>query len=420
MIYLSDIVDAYLVARHNKRRTADQTDFELNWEVGCVRLLEQVRNRALRPTAYSFVASRPKPREVFASDMATRVMHHYLDIRLRPLLERRLTCHTFNNRRGMGQKACQNAVISDIYEMSEGYTRPAYIIKVDMKGCFPNISQDIAYAKMREIVERDYHGRDKDDVLYILQAVIFSYPTEHCRRVSLLTKWADIPPEKSLYTKPAGVGAALGHLIWQNLVNLYFAEIDEWLDTLRPALRFERYVDDIYIIARSKDVLPWVMPELRQRLAVLGAHLNEHKFYCQHWSKGCECLGVHLKVARVYVNNRIIRNALASVKTLPHPSNKQVDRVVSSLNSYIGSFRQVNGYRQIFKLWEAVPSGWKTYIALDKEHWKVIALPGHTRRDTLIRKFNLTNPRYDKTRNRKRNPALRGAAACPPGGDVRV
>ena len=87
MIELQDIIDAYIVARSNKRRTADQTDFELHWEANCVALYNEIIGRRLRPTAYTFVTMTPKPREVFASDMATRVLHHYLDIRLRPLLE---------------------------------------------------------------------------------------------------------------------------------------------------------------------------------------------------------------------------------------------------------------------------------------------------------------------------------------------
>ena len=416
MIELSDIVGAYLVARQNKRRSADQTDFELHWEQGCVRLLQQVRQRALRPTAYSFVASRPKPREVFASDMATRVMHHYLDIRLRPLMERRLSSHTFNNRRGMGQKACQNAVISDIYEMSEGYTRDAYIIKLDMSGCFPNIVQDIAYAKLREIVEQDYYGRDKDEVLYILSSCIYSYPTEHCYRLSPLTKWADIAPAKSLYNKPAGIGAALGHLIWQNAVNVYFAEIDEWMLSL-PEIRYERYVDDFYIVTRDKRILAYLVPELRQRLAPLGAKLNEHKFYCQHWSKGVECLGAHIKVTRVYVNNRVIRNCFQSIGVWPKASDKHIPAVISSLNSYIGQCKQCNGFRVAMKLWDAVPQAWKKYIYLDRTKWIVKALPGHTRREILTRKFNLISSKYGKSaRTKGEDNRKNGSSPCDYGG----
>ena len=157
MITVNDIIEAYIIARRNKRRSPDQVEFELHWESGCMQLYNDVVARSVRPTAYTFVTDYPKPREVFASDMSTRILHHYLDIRLRPLLERRLSRHTFNNRVGMGQNACQNALISDIYEMTAGFTKDAWIIKVDMSGCFPNIVQDIAYKQLEDVILSDYN-----------------------------------------------------------------------------------------------------------------------------------------------------------------------------------------------------------------------------------------------------------------------
>lgn len=87
---LEDIIEAYMVARKNKRKSPDQVEFELHWELNCVMLCEAVNNRCYQPTAYTFVADHPKPREVFASDMSTRILHHYLDMRLRPFLEERM------------------------------------------------------------------------------------------------------------------------------------------------------------------------------------------------------------------------------------------------------------------------------------------------------------------------------------------
>ena len=386
MIYLTDIIDAYKVARCNKRRTSDQTDFELHWERECVNLLHQVREKALRPTAYTFVTLKPKPREVFASDMATRVMHHYLDIRLRPLLEKRLSEHTYNNRTGKGQKACQNAVISDIYEMSEGLTgNDTYIIKLDLKACFPNIKQDIAYQQLREVIEQDYHGRDKDELLYILQSCVFSNPTGHCRQLSSGELRALIPGGKSLFCKPEGTGAAIGFLIWQNAVNYYFHEIDEWLSGIE-GIRFERFVDDIYIITNNKEVTLTLIPELRARLSSLGAELNESKFYCQHYTKGVECLGLHIKKGRIHLNARTINKAIRKAKSLPRACDENVDKVLSSLNSYGGMIRQTNGHKQIERLYQALSEGWKKMLRIDEN---LCFKAENTHRKRIIKKYNL-------------------------------
>lgn len=408
MIELQDIIDAYFVARANKRRTADQTDFELHWEMNCVRLYRQIAGRCLRPAAYAFVTMNPRPREVFASDMATRILHHFIDIRLRPLLERRLSPHTFNNRIGKGQKACQNAVIADIYEMSEGFTRDdTCIMKLDLKGCFPNILQDTAYRQLREVIEQDYHGRDKDELLYILQVCIYSYPAEHCTRLTP-ERWSLIPPEKSLFTKLPGTGAAIGFLIWQEAVNWYFHDIDEWLSSIE-GIRFERFVDDIYIITNNKAMTLALIPELRRRLALLGAQLNERKFYCQHYTKGLECLGTHIKLGRIYPNRRIVERGIRKARSFRRASENGIDGVLSSLNSYIGICKQVNGYTQARRLWDALPSLWRKYLHFDTERVAIAANAGYTRRERTVQKYNLVKPkRYG---HKRRNSETGGTAA---------
>lgn len=397
MIRLEDIIEAYRTARSNKRKSPDQADFEMHWEANCVRLYNEIVTHTARPTAYTFITDIPKPREVFASDMATRVLHHYLDIRLRPLLEARMTPHTFNNRVGMGQCACQNALISDIYEMSEGYTRDCWIVKVDLSGCFPNIVQDIAYKQIEQVILEDYEGEDKDELIYILQVCVFSYPTHHCYRKSPMWKWQLVGKGKSIFEKPDGIGAAIGHLIWQNAVNYYFHEIDEWLCSM-PELRYERFVDDMAIVAHSRDVL-LLLPELRKRLKALGATMNEKKFYCQHWSKGVEWLGVHIKRDRVYPNTRIMRRARQKARTQYNRVDvAHVESLLASVNSYLGICKNGNGYNQAKTIIENINKKWRKYVTFNTHRVCLQAHPQYSHRNIIISKYL----HYDTTRNRRK------------------
>ena len=397
MMVIDDIITAYMAARKNKRRSADQVRFELHWEANCLDLYEHIINHTLQPTAYTFITDYPKPREVFASDMGTRVLHHYLDIRLRPLLESRMSDHTFNNRIGMGQNACQNAVISDIYEVSKGFTEDAWIVKIDMSGCFPNVSQDIAFRQLEEVVLCDYAGYDKDDLLYILKVCVFSYPTLHCFRKSPLSKWDNIPNAKSLFCKPLGVGAAIGHLIWQNAVNYYFHEIDEWV--IGMGIKYERFVDDMYFVVNNKPAFLQLIPELRLRLAALGAKINEKKFYCQHFTKGVECLGAHIKMDRIYINNRIIRRAMGRVRYFNKNVKPQnTNRMVSSINSYIGFCKNTNGYNQIRKIISTLSPKWKEFVYLNRSRLCLSPKCDYTERNLIIKKYGL----YDTARKRRK------------------
>ena len=389
MIDIEDIIEAYMTARRNKRRSPDQVEFELHWERNCVRLYEDVINRRVRPTAYIFVTTIPRPREVFASDMSTRILHHYLDMRLRPLLEKRMSDHTFNNRVGMGQNACQNALISDIYEVSHGFTRDAWIVKVDMSGCFPNISQDIAYKQLEEVVVTDYDGADKEEVLYMLNVCIFSYPTHHCYRKSPLSAWRDIPDSKSLFRKRDGIGAAIGHLIWQNAVNYYFHEIDEWVLSLD--IKYERFVDDMVFVTDNKEAfLPYVLPEIRKRLATLGAMLNEKKFYCQHYTKGVEWIGCHIKMDRVYPNERIVRRGIAkAIKLNRRIKPGRVPHLLASINSYLGICKNMNGYNQAWRILKHLSPKWRQYVRFNRRRACLQAQPDYNHRNRIIKQFKL-------------------------------
>lgn len=389
MITIENIIEAYTVARKNKRKSSDQVEFELHWERNCVMLYDAIVSRNYQPTAYTFVTDYPKPREVFASDMSTRILHHYLDLRLRPLLEQRLSPHTFNNRVGMGQNACQNALIQDIYEVSQGFTRDAWIIKVDMSGCFPNIRQDVAYQQLEEVVIKDYHGEDKDELLYMLQVCVFSYPTHHCYRKSPREKWQKIPAHKSLFSKPDGVGAAIGHLIWQNAVNYYFHEVDEWL--MAMGVRFERFVDDFAFVVENKTAfLTYTMPELRKRLSALGARLNEQKFYCQHYTKGVEWIGCHIKMDRIYANRRIVKRGEQKVRQMNRRVNvNRLERLLSSINSYLGICKNVNGYNQVRSILSGLSPKWWHYVTFNRRRVCLQAVPDYSYRNRIINKFHL-------------------------------
>lgn len=159
MVELEDLYEAYHIARSNKRRSEDSVEYEINLEANLMRLYDDINSRSLHPSAYTFVTTKPRPREVFACEMGMRVVHHYIDMRLRPLIENRLTKRTFNNRVGFGQNVAINTLASDIYEVSKGFTQDAWIIKMDLHGYFPNANQDIVFRQLTNVVIEDYHER---------------------------------------------------------------------------------------------------------------------------------------------------------------------------------------------------------------------------------------------------------------------
>ena len=403
-----DLVDAYYITRKNKRNSPEQVEFDMHWEGNLLKILEEVNNRTYKQSAYTFIVVDPKPREVFASDTGTRVLHHYLDIRLRPLLEKRLTDRTYNNRVGKGTSACQQKVREDIFNATEGYKKDAWIIKLDISSCFPNIRQDIAYKQLLKVIEEDYFGEDKEDLIYLLGVCLFFSPDKDgCERRCSEDKWKIIPPEKSIFNKPQGIGAMIGHLIWQNAVNYYFNEIDKYALTITPY--YNRFTDDMFFIVKDKQsFLKNVIPELRRRLEPLGAKLNEKKFYCQHYSKGCECLGVHIKFDRVYVNKRVIRRGKEKARSFNHNiCEDKIDDLLASMNSYLGLCKNANSYKQALNIVNCLSPLWEQFVHFDSSRCCLVANEGFTKRERIIRKFNLKQ-NNERLRNSRGNSTPRG------------
>ena len=99
---IDTIIEDYLQNRANKRRSKDSVHFELHWERDLVRLLDDVNDRSLDPLIYSFVRTKPRPREVIAGLMQMKIIQQHFDNAVRPLVEKELTDRTFNNRIGFG------------------------------------------------------------------------------------------------------------------------------------------------------------------------------------------------------------------------------------------------------------------------------------------------------------------------------
>lgn len=388
MVEYDDLEAAFLTARQNKRRSEDNVEFEIHVERNLARLLSDINNRQLAPSAYTFVTMKPRPREVFACDMQMRIIHHYIDIRLRPLIERRLTDRTYNNRIGMGVDAAVNRLIGDIYDVSRGFTRDAWVISIDLSGYFPNANQGVAYEQLTRVALEDYEGPDKDDLLYMIQHAIYSFPAKHCYRKSPMWKWGKyIPDSKSLFRKPDGIGAAIGHLIWQNGMNYYLNDFDHWvLDNLCP--HYIRFVDDMYFVVENKDAFLPYLETVRAKLAEVGCTVHPKKFHCQHYTKGVNALGSTIKMDRVYVSVRIVRRAKRSVINFNRCIRVgKIERFLASMNSYLGIFKNKNCYAIIRDLVDMISPKWLKYVHYNDQRKCLQANPGYTHNELLFNKY---------------------------------
>ena len=400
--------------RKNKRYGRDSVEFEANWAPLLVRCMRQLKEREFRVDHnYAFLTSVPKWREIFATSFEGRIADHLLCDTIAPYIEKTLHRRTYNNRKGMGSQAAINRVIEDIYEVSDGYTKPCRIIKWDLKGFFPNaVNDEIERGFCRVIdnyrneIATDYGTEMPNFLKWLTMICVHCQPARHCELRTPLRLWKHISPDKSLFTKAPGIGAPIGRLTSQMGMGLYLNDEVVWLND-ECCIRSTVFMDDCVMVVPEElhGYALALMPRLRERLAAKGIRLNEKKFYDQPYQHGVEFLGSHIRPNRIHLNDNTYGRALETVRAYNAVSNKWtvLDTFVASVNSYTGLLKNRTDYGRIRKIREAISPEWWSWCFWNEDKQALAYLPHFSPRARLAKKYHINLKSYsnDKTRNRR-------------------
>lgn len=378
--YFSHLVDVYFDTRRNKRYGRDAMAYEMSWVTNIVREFCEREGKTLRiDMNYAFLTSVPRWREIMATEFKGRHIDHELCEVVIPSAERILSPYTFNNREGKGAQMALNQLIENIHEVTDGYTIPARIIKLDLKGYFPNAVWDYAYERVCEAI--DLSGReDKDYLKWLAMIAIHANPAAHCEFRTPRHYWSEhIEPDKSIITKPEGVGAAIGRLVWQTAMGLYINDDIKWL-TEECGIKTVCFVDDIVMVVpeRLHGYALALIPKLRRRLAAKGVRLNERKFYDQPAGHGVEFLGSRVKPCRIHLNRKTVNRAVAQVIQINEVRDKEhnLHKLVDSVNSYTGLTKNRTGHKATLAIKGAIAPEWWKYLDWDARRQCVVYKAG--------------------------------------------
>ena len=402
--FIKWLIDSMIDTRKNKRYGHDSIEFERQWVPLLRRMARALTNRTFRVNNnYAFLTSTPKWREIFATSFEGRMADHMLCDSLSEYIEKELHPRTFNNRIGKGSQAAINQVIEDIAEVTEGYTRPARIIKWDLKGFFPNADLNVMHRMFCELIDRhadditaDTGQVDMPDFLKWLAMVsIYCYPQQHCELRTPQCFWGEhIDPDKSLFSKPPGIGAPIGRMTSQIGMGLYLNDEVKWLNE-DCGIRSTLFMDDCVMVIPEHlhHYTLSLIPQLRNRLSAKGVKLNEKKFYDQPYQHGLEFLGSHIHPWSVILNDGTWERCLQRIKeynTLPNREKYyHLDRFISTANSYTGLLKNRTSYKRIMMLKDTIADDWWQWLDWDTRRQCVKSKPQYTFRARLCKKYKL-------------------------------
>lgn len=345
------------------------------------RLAYEIYAAIYKPTvSICFLVKFPKLREVFAADFRDRIVHHWIIIRLEPLFERRFQQMgniSFNCRKGFGTLAAVKAAEKGMREVSNNYTKQAWVFKGDLVSFFMSIRRNLLWYLLERFIRRHYDGGDKEILLRTVKTVVYHHPEDDCIINGNPDEWRNLPKNKSMFTIDRNLGGPIGNHTTQQFANFYLSILfDIWLLFLMRGSNFRiiRFVDDFLIICDDKSKILEAVSKLVMIVSHYGLHIHKNKRYLQPVSHGVLFVGGYIKPRRTYVSSRTIgrfqervfgfRKQLDENKNLTYYDMERIEQVI---NSYLGFCVHHQSY-QIRK---------ENIINLGDNFWKYFYVRGH-------------------------------------------
>ena len=236
-------------ARQSARASSTKPEtqrFMCEVERRCGLLSDALFAGVYQPSPYtSFMIRDPKVRRICAAPFPDRVVHHSLCAALEPRFERYAYDHSYACRKGKGSHVALRAV-----QRALGWG--VYALKLDIEHYF----ETLPHAPLKALVRRLVKG---PEVLRLCDALI------------------DHVPEGGV----PGCGLPIGNLTSQHFANLYLGQLDHWVGaesgagTFGGRVRYVRYMDDLVLVARDREVLRALELRLGERVSSLGLKLKD-------------------------------------------------------------------------------------------------------------------------------------------------
>lgn len=361
----SDLFVAYHIAIKHKSKKPYVIEFSKHLEANIRELTDELYERRYVPRPSTcFIVNHPKKREVFAADFRDRIVHHYIFMKTHILFERTFIADSYSCIEGRGTHYGIERLRYHIESCSANYTKPCYVLKMDLKGYFMHIDRlllaHIVDKTLDHMAIRPSDGaglmwEEKIDIgfmKYLCREVIMSDPTEGCIIHGDRSDWDGLPDSKCMFLVPKGYGLPIGNLTSQLFSNVFLDQLDQFVKRTLRCKHYGRYVDDFFIVSTDRHELHRWAKEIEKYLSdELHISINKGKTQVCDARHGVEFLGAYIKPWRIYISNQSLRRMHRQIPSLV---KKTPEQQMQSVNSFLGILGHYNSYRERKKLVQQV------------------------------------------------------------------
>lgn len=371
---LTDLHQAYYDARRHKGSKPYVKRFERRLEANLIALCDELYERRYEPLPSTcFVISDPKKREVFAANFRDRIVHHLYYNYTHEMYERTFIQDSYSCIRGRGTHYGVRRLERHIRQSSRNYSRPCYVLKLDVRGYFMHICRE----RLLELCLHTLHQmathrilkrvpalwQDKIDISfveYLTREIVLLNPAEGCRIAGCESDWDDLPHDKSLFHSPEGCGLPIGNLTSQLFSNVYLNALDQYMKRELGCRHYGRYVDDFYVVGCDRNWLLGLVPKINSWLSEnMRLVLHDGKVTLTDIRQGVEFLGVNVLPYRSEVGAACKKRIKLKLHGLERwarqnrgvlSATRIAERLRASLDSFCGVLSHGRNYHNRVKL----------------------------------------------------------------------
>lgn len=184
---------------------------------------------------------------------------------------------------------------------------------------------------------------DMDFVRWLTEVIVMLDPKTSCERAMPIEAWQGLDPAKSLFCTEDGRGLPIGNLTSQLLSNVYLNVLDQFMKRVLKCRRYGRYVDDFYVVSCDREWLLQLVPKVRRFLKQeLGLDLHMGKVCICRSTQGVEFLGAYVRPWHITPSAATLQRIRRHLREMDF---SRPDKVVRTVNSYLGILRQTASYR---------------------------------------------------------------------------
>lgn len=341
---LKALFDAYYDCRKHKRNTMQSMKFEWQLEKNLFKLYEDLKNNTyVIGKSICFIVTVPKPREVWAGAFRDRIVHHLIYNAVKERFENRFINDSFSCIPKRGTLAGAKRAAKFARSVTQNYTQKAYFMKADISNYFNSIDKKI----LVKIIERYVPEKWLID---LIRQVIFHDPKTNVYIKSEKKLWERLPKHKSMFNNIDTKGVPIGNLTSQFFSNVYLNELDQYVKHVLKIKYYCRYVDDVLLMHKDVKYLNYCYKKIDEFLQTnLALCLNPKKKNINLVCRGFDFVGHVIKPNRTFLRTTIIKNSFRTINEWKKSENRfeeeKLTEFKNKINSYLGMFRHVNGYR---------------------------------------------------------------------------